>query len=227
MQLSAEDDIDTFKVLRDFLYCNKITLIGVGVDKITKILQAAHRWAVMELFFVIIEFVLERNAVGNSRDLLSLLPVVTLPDVPDRFKSFFWTETALCFDGFSPGENAIDIIAKSDKAVADNSKEALVDNSCAPAKFKPFGQLVKVVQKFLQEKQACPSNDSDVPSAENIFTEVLCPLVRTMWQLALSEAVIYQLVSDVVCHTERSELVTEGISFCVLHASARVLSCRG
>lgn len=76
MQLSAQDDIETLKILRDFLYCNKIFLGSVGADKISRILQAVHRWALVAYDPVLIEFVVERNVVSNSRDLRSLLPVL-------------------------------------------------------------------------------------------------------------------------------------------------------
>lgn len=166
--LCSDDDPATFAIIRDFLYGLQISLYGVELPRLLRVLRSAHRWQLVELFRVLCAFVSTHDMLCDARTLLMAVDIVALPGLPRRFRDYFWESAAKFFMEFSPpgfGRGKVEDVEREGKVseqdkVVDNW-ETEEDGRCLPVHIK------------------------------------LCPCFPDMWDLALSHGAVGKLIKDI------------------------------
>lgn len=102
--LCADDDPATFKIIREFLYCKDVQLKNQSVDTLLRAIRSVHRWELKALFDVLLKSLRRTDYLGKKHPLwvLQAVELVSLPDVPRRFKLYFWRHVSKAFDHFTP-----------------------------------------------------------------------------------------------------------------------------
>lgn len=104
VSLSAEDDPETFAIIKDYLYCKNIGLFGKPVPLLVTVIRSAHRWELSDLFQAICRYVVQYDVLSDLRLASCLADVILFPDVPVMLKEYFWLRVAQYFDQSAPPE---------------------------------------------------------------------------------------------------------------------------
>lgn len=154
--LPFEDDPDTFKIIRNFLYCKDIQLEGISITGLVRAIRSAHRWDLGALFEELCLYLQKKDLLGEDHplDVLRTVDVVSLPNVPFLFERYFWDCVAKNFDHFTESSD--------DACEDDNSNRS---HECAK-KPEKLGESPEVTLKLLPVEQR------------------LNPLFPKLWELA-------------------------------------------
>lgn len=101
VELSDEDDPDSFAAIRAFLYACPVELDDRKHGAVFRIAAAAHRWQLHDLLQGICAYVVAFNLLDDEEALLCAVPVVALPAVAPSFVEVFWNLVGVSFSRFA------------------------------------------------------------------------------------------------------------------------------
>lgn len=236
VSLSEEDDPDTFAVIRDFLYCKRISLRNRTLVQMLSVIRSAHRWELLDLFEVILRHICIFELLTTATSVLTMVDAVRLPGIPKEFKDYFWRCAGLFFDGFSPQDvrvrgDASQQVANGGRSDGDfddeeddwtSSEDVDEGSEGAPEDIERDADDGREDESIDGEQEGSPADEtnngnvadggrSSGDQMETVSDELpgiekrLCPFFPGIWELAISQGMITNLIRDIVWSSSRNE----------------------
>ena len=90
--LSPEDDLQTFRLLRRYLYLQHVPLPAGNMCALASIICAAHRWQLIPLVAGVAELVRTDQSIHSVEDVIQASRFVRMPGIPTQTLIYFWVQ---------------------------------------------------------------------------------------------------------------------------------------
>lgn len=167
VNLAICDNPVTFTYLRHFLYGKHIDLRNCTLHGVLDVARSSHRWQLLPLLHVTLDYIRAHMLLKSVEDILATIPVISFPDLPDSFQTYFWTVVGRFFPSFSSPPRPCNHRAAG----------ARVSIVSIPACDSPCSTPVQDAEPRSASTSASESPPQSVEAR-------LCPLFPQLWPLA-------------------------------------------
>lgn len=217
VDLSAEDNLPVFLLVRDFLYGKQVKLGRLPLTNVLEAMRASHRWMLADLFCGLALFVRDHGLLATPMDVLLAVDTFELPDIPRGVLIYFWERVGASFWFF--GRHSLEEQSIGDKRAADSCSDSAMstdrDSDC-DSEEQDLGEGRPCLRRRSDTppvsfegstggKPSVAAPEQEEPVAEdNLPIECrLCPRFSGLWPLAISHGMVKIAMHHIVCNAGR------------------------